>query len=81
MSSVTPLNEIIPIEFVESGRPVEIVDVAGSVEAVCRLNEIGFTAGVCLEVVRSGTPCIVSLDGRRISFRGEKSAAIYVRAL
>jgi Fe2+ transport system protein FeoA len=72
---------MIPIEMMVSGQLAEIVDVSGSPEAVCRLNEIGLSAGACIQIVRSGMPCILSLGGRRISFRGENSAAILVRAL
>lgn len=42
-----------------------------------RLADLGFVAGVRVQMIRRGTPCIVLLDGTRIGLGKEHQRAIW----
>jgi Fe2+ transport system protein FeoA len=57
------------------------VDIDGDQDLVHRLAEMGVCPGAELQMVRPGSPCIIALDNRRVSFRGDNAAAILVETV
>jgi ferrous iron transport protein A len=57
-----------------------VIVVTGPSDSVHRLEEMGFRRGVAIEVIRSGSPCIVRIDGRhRLCLRDDSLASVLVR--
>ncbi len=69
---------ILPIELLHEGQQACVVDIDGSRETVLRLQEMGLSPGTSVRVVRRGNPCILAVGERRLSFRGQESASIFV---
>src|SRR5262245_48930802 len=69
----------IPLEMVCTGECAEIADVHGDPCWVSRMAELGLRVGCKLRVVRQGQPCLLELDGCRLSLRSDAAAQIMVR--
>jgi ferrous iron transport protein A len=69
---------VVPLDLLCPGEIGCVVDIDGDQDLVHRLAEMGVRPGVELQMVRSGSPCIIALENRRVSFRGERAAAILV---
>jgi Fe2+ transport system protein FeoA len=53
----------------------------GRPEQVHRLEEIGLRAGTHIEVLQSGSPCIIRLASQRLCFRENELMGVLVRPL
>lgn len=71
--------DVIPLSLLSSGQVAEVLAVAGQADHARRLNELGFRAGVRVEMVRQGQPCIVRVENSRLCFRGSDMSDILVR--
>jgi ferrous iron transport protein A len=67
-----------PITQLRSGEVAEIAQVVGSPEQVRRLEELGLRGGVPLEIVQSGSPCIVRVGGTKLCFRHDELLRVLV---
>lgn len=61
--------ELIPLSLLPAGQTAQVDQLVGSDEEVHRLRELGFTVGACLEMIQSGSPCIVRLAGCKLCLR------------
>jgi ferrous iron transport protein A len=61
-----------------AGQRATLADIVGQPEQVQRLKELGFHQGVNLEMVRSGSPCIVRLGGNKLCIRGNELLNVLV---
>jgi ferrous iron transport protein A len=61
---------LIPLNRMNSGQRAVLSEVVGRADQVQRLKELGFRSGMDLEMVRSGSPCIVRLQGHTMCIRG-----------
>jgi ferrous iron transport protein A len=68
MPTLTP--RLMPLNRMNSGQRAVLSEVVGRSDQVQRLKELGFRSGVDLEMVRSGSPCIVRLQGHTMCIRG-----------
>src|SRR3990172_2873137 len=57
--AVALMPELVPISLLSAGQVAEVRQVVGPPEQVRRLEELGLRDGAVLEMVRSGSPCIV----------------------
>ena len=57
----------------------KVGELIGGPDHVQRLRELGIRAGVQIEMVQPGSPCIVLLDGHRLCFRETDLIGILVR--
>ena len=73
------LGEVIPLSLMASGKRGEIDQLCGRDEEVHRLEELGLRVGVKVEVLQSGSPCIVRFDGQKLCFRDCDCLSILVR--
>lgn len=72
-------GEVIPLSLLESGKRGQIDQLCGLPEDVHRLEELGLRVGVTVEVVQSGIPCIVRMEGQKLCFRDCDCLSILVR--
>lgn len=78
---VVPTESVVPLELVSSGQSVEVVDVAGDPSWTSRIQEMGIRVGACLQVLRSGSPCMLQVGNARFCLRCTAGALILVRSL
>jgi ferrous iron transport protein A len=72
-------NMLLPVEFLGSGEWADVAEVTGEPTWVGRLAELGLRAGSRLQVLRSGSPCLLEIDGARLSLRTDAGMQILVR--
>ena len=72
------MHALIPLSALRSGQVAEVRQVAGRPEQVRRLEELGLRDGAQLEMVRSGSPCIVRLGTSTLCFRSGELLAVMV---
>jgi ferrous iron transport protein A len=72
------MSEMMPLTALHSGQIAEIGQLLGPKEQVRRLEELGLRAGARLEMISTGSPCIVRVDGSRICFRHDDSLRVMV---
>lgn len=70
-----------PLELLNDGQEARIVDVCGDTVQVHRLAEIGIRCGSLLRMIRHGEPCLLAVDGRRLSLRLCNGIDIFVSSL
>ena len=61
-----------------TGSSARIGQLVGNPEQVHRLEELGIRQGETVEMVRSGTPCIVRLAGHKLCFRDSLLLSVLV---
>ena len=76
MSSVA--SQILPLELLDANDHGVVVDVDGRPDLVVRLEEMGLHAGVRVQMIRPGSPCIVEINHQRFSIRIEDSVTVLV---
>ena len=66
-----PPEILLPIHLLQTGECAEVADLSGEPTWVSRLAELGLRVGVRLQMLQQGSPCLVQLDGSRLSLRGD----------
>jgi len=72
------VQELIPLRALLPGQLAEVRQVVGQAHEVRRLHELGLRDGIQLEMVRSGTPCIVRLGSNTLCFRDVEALQVLV---
>lgn len=70
-----------PLEMLGDGQEAQVVDVCGDSVQIHRLAEIGIRCGSLLKMIRHGEPCLLAVDGRRLSLRLSQGIDIFVSNL
>ena len=70
---------LVPLTLLRSGQSGRIGEVLGTGRVVDHLRELGLRAGVTVEMVRSGSPCILKLDGQKLCVRSDEMTGVLVR--
>ena len=73
------MHDVIPLPFLPKGHSASIAQLMGKSDEVHRLEELGLRVGTSVEMVQAGSPCIVSLGGTRLCFRGGEATSVLVR--
>jgi ferrous iron transport protein A len=73
------LDTLLPLELLRPGEWADVADVSGEPNWVCRLAELGLRSGSRLRLLRAGWPCLLQINGSRLSLRGDAAARILVR--
>jgi ferrous iron transport protein A len=73
------MNELIPLELLPAGQAASVGQLIGETSDVHRLQELGLRGGADIEMVQSGSPCIVRLAGQKLCFRADDLLRIWVR--
>lgn len=71
--------QVLPLQFLAPGQPACVEEVLGEPADVHRLAELGLKAGVAIEMVQPGSPCIVRLGGSKLCFRDTDLLSVLVR--
>ena len=69
----------IPLHLLAAGEHASIDQLLGPPAEIHRLEELGLRVGRAIEMVQSGTPCIVRLEGAKLCFRQTEGCHILVR--
>jgi len=73
------MHDVIPLPLLQPGQCARIDQLMGRADDVQRLEELGMRVGTTVEMVQPGSPCIVSLGGNRLCFRGCEATSVLVR--
>lgn len=71
--------DLIPLNLLGPGQRAAVGQVMGQAQQVRRMQELGFCDGAEVEMVRTGTPCIVRLGGKELCFRATDDLRVFVR--
>ncbi len=71
-------HRLIPLELMQTGESGVVFDVEGSESVAHRLSEMGISKGVTIQMVKSGSPCIVAISNHRLSLRIDDSVQVLV---
>ena len=73
------VQDVIPLRLLPPGQTGEVVEIVGDPHQVHRLEELGLRAGMTVEMVQAGSPCIIRLAGHKLCFRHNKRLNVLVR--
>lgn len=73
-------TELIPLTLLRPGQAGQVDQILGAGDVVHRLREMGLRDGSTVEMLRTGSPCIVRLDGQKLGLRSDELAGVLVRA-
>ena len=71
--------QLLPLELLAPGQPAVIDSLIGDVQQVHRLEEMGLRPGTPVELVQSGSPCIIRLGGCKLCIRESELLQVLVR--
>lgn len=71
---------IVPIEMLRCRETGRVVEVCGEKGCEHRIQEMGLCVGCTIEMQSPGRPCIISIEGRRLSLRLEETTTVLVEA-
>jgi ferrous iron transport protein A len=74
------MREFISLSALRPGQMAEISEVVGPLAHIRLLQELGLRAGALLQMVRSGSPCILRVEGSTLCFRDDDSLRLMVRS-
>lgn len=78
---MNPADNQIPLSMLAAGDSAVVQSVVGNAELVRHLAEIGVRSGALLDMVRSGTTCILQVDGTKLCVRGDELLQVMVTPL
>ena len=73
------VHELIPLNLLCPGQSAHVGQVSGRPDEVHRLEELGLRGGAAIEMVQSGSPCIIRLAGQKLCFRADDLLHVLVR--
>jgi ferrous iron transport protein A len=73
------MHELVPLPLLRPGQRASIDQLLGRDDDVHRLQELGMRIGSTVEMLQSGSPCIVKLDGTKLCFRACDATSVLVR--
>jgi ferrous iron transport protein A len=71
--------DVIPLNLLEVGQCACVEQVMGQADHVHRLEELGLRGGATIEMVQTGSPCIIRLAGQKLCFRADELLSVLVR--
>lgn len=63
------VHTVIPLNLLPPGRSARIDQLVGQPDETHRLEELGLRPGTVIEMVQSGSPCIIRVSGQKLCFR------------
>lgn len=70
---------MIPLEMLRNGEWADVAEVVGEPAWIGRMAELGLRTGSRLQVLQSGSPCLLQVNGSRLCLRGEQAMQVLVR--
>ncbi len=72
---------VLPIDLLKSNEEASIIELHGDEPQVHRLAEMGLRVGAKVRMIRPGAPCLLALDGKRLSLRLNDALEVLVAVL
>ena len=72
------MNTPVPLQMLDVGQLAAVTDIIGQRDTVHRLHELGLRRGAEVEMIQSGSPCIVRLEGHRLCLRSDELLNVLV---
>lgn len=72
---------LMPLELLATGEWADVAEVHGEPAWIGRLAELGVRVGSRLQVLQPGSPCLLRINGARLSLRGDLAVQILVHPL
>ena len=69
---------VVPLDLLKANEEASVVDLVGNQTQVHRLAEMGLCVGATVRMIRPGSPCLLALDGKRLSVRLNADADVLV---
>ena len=73
------MYDMIPLRSLPPGQTGQVGEVLGDPRHVHRLHELGLHQGSTVEMIQSGTPCIIRMSGNKLCFRDNNALNVLVR--
>jgi len=73
------VHEFIPLNLLAPGQQAEVAQIIGQSDEVHRLHELGLRGGAAVEMIQSGSPCIIRLAGQKLCLRADELVSVLVR--
>jgi len=74
-----PADVLLPLDCLRAGEWADVAEVEGDPGWIGRMAELGIRAGCRLQMVQSGSPCLLNVSGCRLCLRGDAASQILVR--
>ena len=69
----------IPLNLLSPGDTAFVSDLLGCADTIHRFEELGLRGGAQIEMLQSGSPCIIRLGGNKLCFRADELMRVLVR--
>lgn len=67
---IAPVEQtLLPLDMLRAEESARLVEMDGDENQVRRLSEMGLRIGATIQMLRPGSPCLLALDGKRLSLR------------
>ena len=76
---MSQVHEIIPLNMMPIGQVALVDQIVGLADEVHRLEELGLRGGATVEMVQTGSPCIIRLSGQKLCLRADELVSVMVR--
>ncbi len=73
-------EDVLPLELLHANEEASIVELIGNESQVHRLAEMGLRVGANIRMVHPGAPCLIAIDGKRLSLRLNHDLEVLVAA-
>ncbi len=71
---------LLPIDLLHANEQANVVEFQGNESQIHRLAEIGLRIGASVRMIRPGSPCLLAIDGKRLSIRLSGDVEVLVSA-
>ena len=71
--------DLIPLPHLANGTKARVGQLVGQPDQLHRLEEMGLRDGTTIEMLRSGSPCIIRLADSKLCFRPNEAMGVLVR--
>jgi Fe2+ transport system protein FeoA len=73
------VHDLIPLSLLSPGQCARVDRITGRPDEVHRLEELGLRGGAAIEMLQSGSPCIIRLAGQKLCLRADELLSVLVR--
>ena len=74
-------HHYLPLDLLRDGESCVVMEVTGDPDWIGRLAEMGISNGRRVHVLRQGSPCLLEVEGTRLSVRNEGALQILVQVV
>lgn len=71
---------LLPLNVLKASEEAHIAELHGDEQQIHRLAEMGLNVGAAVRMVRPGSPCLLAVEGKRLSIRLNPDVEVYVSA-